>query len=72
MEKCNQNLKAAILEPWFLEAYPDRPVYTVIPERCKINKPVGLFIFMHGGDTDSPPDQPYKTYLNPEKGVLQP
>ncbi len=64
--------RSAAMDIWFTAEYPDRPVYTVIPHRCTPDEPAGLFIFMHGGDAGSPPDQPLKMYVDPDNGVLQP
>lgn len=61
-----------VTEAWFLPEYPDRPVYAVIPRRYDPEKPIGLFFFMHGGDASSPPEQPFKLYINEKSGVLQP
>ena len=58
--------------PWTLPEYPQCPVYAMVPEGSHGDKPFGLFFFMHGGDRNSPPDQPFKLYLNPETGVLRP
>lgn len=63
---------AGVTAPWFIPEYPDRPIYAVIPPCYDPEKPIGLFFFMHGGDTNSPPEQPFALYLNKENGVLQP
>ena len=61
-----------VLKPWTLPQYPDCPIYALIPSGFSPDQPIGLFFFMHGGDRDSTPDQPYKTYLNPKTGGLRP
>ena len=61
-----------ILEPWTLPEYPECPVYAMIPDGYHPDRPIGLLFFMHGGDRNSTPEQPFKSYLNPETGVLRP
>ena len=62
----------SVAGPWTVPEYPERPVYAMIPKCYQPGLPIGLFFFMHGGDRDSTPDQPFKTYLNPETGCLRP
>ncbi|MBE6359113.1 MAG: hypothetical protein E7057_07700 [Lentisphaerae bacterium] len=50
----------------------DGNIYYFVPENIDLEKPVGLFVFMHGGDKNTPDDAPFKTYLNPENGGLRP
>ena len=57
---------------WYLPEYPQYPVYAYIPSRYRHGQSIGLFLFMHGGDASSPPEQPYTLYINKENGVLQP
>lgn len=66
------DFRCGVTEPWFLPEYPDRPIYAVIPRRYNPEQPIGLLFFMHGGDTSSTPDQPYKNYVNEQNGCLQP
>lgn len=66
-----QNENTRLVEPWFMEKYPDRPVYALVPERYNPEKPIGLFLFMHGGDTDSPPTTP-NFYVKDDGGALRP
>ena len=61
-----------ILEPWTLPEYPECPVYAMVPENYHPDRPAGMLFFMHGGDRNSTPDQPFKSYLNPDTGVLRP
>lgn len=61
-----------VQEPFFIEDYPDYPIYLHIPDSYDPATTVSLFFFMHGGDKNSPPDAPWRTYLNPESGMLLP
>jgi hypothetical protein len=75
MENTNNfvnDITPGLQKPYFLQEYPDRPIYTFIPKCYNPSKPIGLFFFMHGGDKNSPPEQPEKLYLNTENGCLQP
>ena len=72
MEQHYQPLKAGVQEPFFLKEYPEYPVYLYIPESYSADKAVPLFFFMHGGDKNTPPEAPFKMYLNPESGYLHP
>ncbi len=65
-------LKSGVQEPFFLPGYPDYPVYIHIPETYSPDKETPLFFFMHGGDKNTPPEAPFKMYLEPEKGYLAP
>ena len=47
-------------------------IYYFVPDKVDLNAPAGLFIFMHGGDADSPATAPFDNYLNPETGCLRP
>ena len=67
-----RQLTPGVQEPFFLPAYPEYPVYLHVPEGLDLGTPVPLFFFMHGGDKNSPPEAPFKTYLDPEKGTLYP
>ena len=58
--------------PFFLKEYPEYPVYLYIPGSYDPAVPVPLFFFMHGGDKNTPPEAPFKNYLEPEKGSLAP
>ena len=66
------HLAPGVQEPFFLPEYPDYPVFMHIPESYSPEKPFPLFFFMHGGDKNSPPEAPFKTYLDPENGCLYP
>ena len=66
------HLAPGVQEPFFLPDYPDYPVFMHIPESYSPEKPFPLFFFMHGGDKNSPPEAPFKTYLDPENGCLYP
>ena len=61
-----------VQKPFFIDRYPDYPVYLHIPGSYDPATPVPLFFFMHGGDKNSPFEAPYRTYLDPEKGTLFP
>ena len=61
-----------VIESWTLSDYPECPVYAMIPAGYHPERPIGLLFFMHGGDRNSPPEQPFRSYLNPERGVLRP
>ena len=61
-----------VQEPFFLEKYPEYPVFLNIPENYSPEKAVPLFFFMHGGDKNTPPEAPFKMYLDPEGGCLSP
>lgn len=61
-----------VTEQWFLPEYPEQPIYAVIPRGYDPSTPVGLLFFMHGGDKNSPKEQPYSLYINEENGCLQP
>ena len=69
---CARQFTPGVQEPFFLPAYPEYPVYLHVPEGLDLTAPVPLFFFMHGGDRNSPPDAPFRTYLDPEKGFLFP
>ena len=69
---CARQFTPGVQEPFSLPAYPEYPVYLHIPEGLDLTMPVPLFFFMHGGDKNSPPDAPFRTYLDPEKGFLFP
>ena len=66
MEGRQSDLNTSAMEVWFAAEYPERS------PNATPDEPAGLFIFMHRGDTDSPPDQPFKMYVDPDNGVLQP
>lgn len=72
MQHTFPHLASGVQEPFFLPEYPDYPVFMHIPESYSPEKPFPLFFFMHGGDKNSPPEAPFKTYLDPEKGCLLP
>ena len=61
-----------VLAPWFLPEYPDRPVYVMLPANYNPEQQLGLLFFMHGGDKNSPPEQPFNLYMNKKNGCLQP
>ncbi len=50
----------------------DGKICWFVPEELDVSHPVGLFIFMHGGDCESPDTAPFDVYLNPENGTLRP
>jgi len=58
--------------PWFLPEYPDRPVYGLVPSGYRPDRPLGLLLFLHGGDRDSPPEQPHLLHLKRKTGLLRP
>lgn len=72
MSKKYPSLAAGTGEPFFLEEYPEYPVYLHVPENYSPEKSMPLFFFMHGGDKNTPPDAPFKNYLDPENGSLAP
>ena len=72
MTKSYPSYTAGVQEPFFLKEYPDYPVYLHIPEAYSPEKPFPLFFFMHGGDKNTPPEAPFKTYLDPANGTLFP
>ena len=47
-------------------------IYYFVPQEVDLTKPAGLFIFMHGGDRNTPDTAPFDNYLSPEKGSLRP
>lgn len=53
-----QKISAGVTAPWYLPEYPDRPIYANVPRRYDPATPTGLIFFMHGGDKNSPPEQP--------------
>ena len=66
------SVQSAVIDQWTLPEYPESPVYALVPGFYHPDRPIGLLFFMHGGDRDSPPDQPFRTYLNPDTGCLRP
>ena len=51
---------------------PDGRIYYYVPESLDLTKPVGLFIFLHGGGGNTPDDFPDTHYLNEKEGGLGP
>ena len=72
MNKQYPHLSPGVQEPFFLKEYPEYPVYLHIPETYSPEKSIPLLFFMHGGDKNTPPEAPFKMYLDPEKGFLYP
>lgn len=72
MKKQYPTYAPGVQEPFFLKDYPEYPVYLHIPESYAPDRPIPLFFFMHGGDKNTPPEAPFKTYLSPETGCLYP
>ena len=54
-----------------LSAYPDDEIYCLEPPGYRPDRPVGLFLFLHGGDQSTPKSAPYDVYLRPG-GTLRP
>ena len=50
----------------------DGRIYYYVPESLDLTKPVGLFIFLHGGGGNTPDDFPDTHYLNEKEGGLGP
>ena len=50
----------------------DGRIYYYVPESLDLSKPVGLFIFLHGGGGNTPDDFPDTHYLNEKEGGLGP
>ncbi len=51
--------------------YPGDIVYCLEPKNLRSGDKTGLFVFMHGGDRDTPKNFPYERYIGPE-GLLFP
>ena len=45
-------------------------IYYFVPQEVDLTKPAGLFIFMHGGDRNTPDTAPFDNYLSPEKALF--
>ncbi len=52
--------------PRLRRLYPGSRISWYVPGTCRPDTPSGLVIFLHGGDRNSPVDQPWRTYLNPQ------
>lgn len=54
-----------------IPGYPDAALYWHTPEAYHPDRPCRLFLFMHGGDTDTPNTAPLDNYIGP-KAVMHP